>query len=140
MQQENQRLRHEISQRKISMSGRYQPGQLGGWVGLIIIICDNFASLSYSAGESELSGVPDGRGGMLPPIKRQYPGGQLSPTSEENKMLGFPATPLENAPPPLVAQRPSQVSPMRQTSQTSTSFFFGNPSSRPVRLVCKVTW
>ncbi len=30
MQQENQRLRHELSQHKISMSGRYQPGQLGG--------------------------------------------------------------------------------------------------------------
>ena len=28
MQQENQRLRHELSQHKVSMSGRFQPGQL----------------------------------------------------------------------------------------------------------------
>lgn len=87
------------------------------------------------AGESELSGVPDGRGGVLPTIKRQFPGSHFSPTSEEARMLGFPTTPLDKAPPPLVAQRPSQVSPMRQTSQTSASFFFGNQSSRPTRQV-----
>ena len=28
MQQENQRLRHELSEHKVSLSGRFQPGQL----------------------------------------------------------------------------------------------------------------
>ena len=79
-----------------------------------------------------MSGVPDGRGGVLPPIKRQFPSSRLSPTTEENRMLGFATTPLDNAPPPLVAQRPSQVSPMRQSSG---SFSFGYTPSRPLRQV-----
>ncbi len=33
MQQENQRLRHELSQHKVSLSGRFQPGQLSEWAG-----------------------------------------------------------------------------------------------------------
>ena len=90
---------------------------------------------SAGGGEGELSGVPDGRGGVLPPIRRHYTGSGLSPSSEEPRMLGMATTPLDNAPPPLVTQRPSQVSPVRQTSQGSTAFFFGNPPARPTRQV-----
>lgn len=79
-----------------------------------------------------MSGVPDGRGGVLPPIKRQFPSNRLSPMTDENRVLGFATTPLDNAPPPLVAQRPSQVSPMRQSSG---SFSFGYTPSRPLRQV-----
>ena len=35
MQQENQRLRHELSQHKVSLSGRFQPGQLSEWAGTL---------------------------------------------------------------------------------------------------------
>lgn len=31
LQQENQRLRHELSQHKLSFSGRYSQGQFGEW-------------------------------------------------------------------------------------------------------------
>lgn len=87
------------------------------------------------AGE-ELSGVPDGRGGVLPTIKRPLPGSGFSPVTEESRMLGYPTSPNYNAPPPLVPQRPSQLNTMsRQASSTSTSFFLGNPSTRPMRQV-----
>ena len=81
--------------------------------------------------------MPDGKGGLLPAIKRPLPASRFSPTTEESRMLGVvPASPAEQIPPPLVPQRPSVISPMsRQTSQTA--FFFGsaNQPARPVRQV-----
>lgn len=77
---------------------------------------------------------------MLPTIKRPPPGSNFSPTIEEGRVLGFPAnSPGSDVPPPLVLQRPSLPGPAaysRNPSQTSASFFFGNPHSRPVRQVC----
>ena len=84
----------------------------------------------------ELSGVPDGRGGVLPTIKRPLPGSGFSPVTEESRMLGYPTSPSNNAPPPLVPQRPSQLNSLsRQSSSSNTAFFFGNPSTRPMRQV-----
>lgn len=141
MQQENQRLRHELSQHKVSLSGRYQPGQFSEsqwyWTWSLLWFKNNNDHL---AGDHELSGVPDGKGGVLPTIKRPPPGSNFSPTIEEGRVLGFPAnSPGSDVPPPLVLQRPSLPGPAaysRNPSQTSASFFFGNPHSRPVRQVC----
>ncbi len=87
--------------------------------------------------ERELSGVPDGKGGVLPTIKQ--------PITPGNQMLAFPGTGQRRftvssmdekssaLPPPLVTQVPSTNSygMSRQTSQTSNIL----TAVRPVRQV-----
>jgi hypothetical protein len=85
LQQENLRLRQELNQSKINTSSRFTPGHFG---------------------RESVSGVPDGMGGMLPPLKSG---------------LGVPRSPepfsSPTSPPPLTFQRStSRVTPVTTPS------------------------
>ncbi len=92
-------------------------------------------NIVYIAGE--LSGVPDGRGGVLPTIK-QLP--SLSPQLSERGTLSMSQ---RGRPPPLVLARPrSQVTPMGRGGVTTPlhiaptpTFIGGAPPMRPMRQV-----
>ena len=90
LQQENQRLRQELNQSKMNTSSRFTPGHFG------MSSSSSSSSSSQapppSAGRESVSGVPDGMGGMLPPLKQ----GLGSPHSPE------PLSPTK--PPPLTFQ------------------------------------
>ncbi len=100
-------------------------------------MCANSYSLILSVA-GELSGVPDGRGGVLPTIK-QVP--SFSPLSPEGGPLSMSQ---RGRPPPLVLARPrSQVTPMGRGGGLGTPlhlaptpmFIGGAPPMRPIRQV-----
>jgi len=91
------------------------------------------ATLPGIAEEKELSGVPDGKGGVLPTIRQPVgPGvpGDVA-TNQRRFTIATMDAPPAGIPPPLVVQQPSGMT--RQTSQTST---FSLQLPRPARQVC----
>ena len=76
----------------------------------------------FPSSEQELSGVPDGRGGVLPTIKQPPLNSAVSPTILEDRPLNFPSS----QPPPLALQRsisrPSRVTPLTSPFLPPQSF------------------
>lgn len=110
LQQENQRLRHELSQHKLQLSASPSNNDLiRGW-----------------SKPELLSGIPDGKGGYLPAI-RQSPMNTASPTAINNGLppLNKSISGARVAPAPFVPQSRTQTpsSPFiaRPTSQSSLS-------------------
>jgi len=110
LQQENQRLRHELSQHKLQLSISPSHNELtrGNRV------CTKLSVLVVALGWSRLSGIPDGQGGYLPAI-RQSPLEKSLPTSAWNDMpslnkstSGSTMAPfMASKSPPLFPSRPS---------------------------------
>ena len=102
----------------------------------------------------ELSGVPDGRGGVLPTIKQPL-GTAISPIPED-RVVVFPTS----QPPPLALQRSisrtSRVTPFTSPLPPSQSYYTPGvftpgqraplgtqasfPPGRPTRQVCATNW
>lgn len=121
LQQENQRLRHELSQHKLQLSASPSHSELiRGKQGHTQLINAHCACVGWSKPEL-LAGIPDGKGGYLPAIK-QSPMGATLPNG------------MNNEPPPLnksfsgarVASTPFILQPR---TQTPTSPFLSRPTS-----------
>lgn len=78
-------------------------------------------------GERELSGVPDGKGGVLPTIKQPLSPGEAPPTAMEARKLSLGAVGV----PPLVLQ---QTTPTHTFIRQPFSFT-SNSEPRPIRQV-----
>ena len=98
-----------------------------------------YTTLYFLNSANALSGVPDGRGGVLPAIKQQ-----LSPTGGEDR-LPFLSSPVGSGPPPLNIQRQTPGSflggrPLATApagaSGLPRGLFTGATPVRPVRQVC----
>ena len=109
LQQENLRLRQELNQSKINTSSRFTPGHFG-WLSSSSSPCPPLtAGPVFPSGRESVSGVPDGMGGMLPPLKSG---------------LGVPRSPepfsSPTSPPPLTFQ----VRKHQHTSHNSVSLVY----------------
>ena len=97
--------------------------------------------MTGAAEERELSGVPDGKGGVLPtirqPVTPYMPGGVATSqpgdlaTNQRRFTIATMQSQPAGVPPPLVVQQPSGL-----TKQLSQSSVLSLQPVRPVRQVC----
>ena len=107
LQQENQQLRHELSQHKLQLSASPSHNELtrGDRV------CTKLSVLVVALGWSRLSGIPDGQGGFLPAI-RQSPLEKSLPISAWNDMPSLNKSTSGSTVAPFMASKSPPQSPL----------------------------